>query len=218
MKNFTEKYNVSCETIERFKTYHELLLEWQEKFNLVSNSSLQNVWKRHFEDSAQLFEYIPEDAKTLIDFGSGAGFPAMVLAIMACEKTPYLNITMVESIKKKTLYLNEVASRLGLGVIIENNRIENLSVKKYDVITSRAMASLVDLIQYAQPFCSEKTICIFPKGKNYAAELSEAHKKWYFKCVIKQNKVSEEGKILILSDITKKKEKRNAKNFSSRQS
>ncbi len=216
MKKFTEKYNVSCETIEKLKTYQELLLEWQKKFNLVSNSSLQNVWERHFEDSAQLFDYIPEDAESLIDFGSGAGFPAMVIAIMSAEKTPYLKVTMVESIKKKTLYLNEVALKTGADVEIKNDRIENLPLKKYDVITSRAMASLVDLLKYAYPFCSEKTVCLFPKGKNYSLELAEAHKKWRFKCSIEQSKVSEEGKILIITDIKKKKEKRNAKNFSRR--
>ena len=216
MKKFTEKYNVSCETIEKLKTYQELLLEWQKKFNLVSNSSLQNVWERHFEDSAQLFDYIPEDAESLIDFGSGAGFPAMVIAIMSVEKTPYLKVTMVESIKKKTLYLNEVALKTGVDVEIKNDRIENLPLKKYDVITSRAMASLVDLLKYAYPFCSEKTVCLFPKGKNYSLELAEAHKKWRFKCSIEQSKVSEEGKILIITDIKKKKEKRNAKNFSRR--
>lgn len=216
MKIFTEKYNVSCETIEKLKTYQELLLEWQKKFNLVSNSSLQNIWERHFEDSIQLFDYIPDKAEKLIDFGSGAGFPAMVIAIVASEKTPYLKVTLVESIKKKTLYLNEVASKTGVDVLIKNDRIENLPLEKYDVITSRAMASLEDLLKYAYPFCSEKTVCIFPKGKNYAAELSEAHKKWRFKCSIKQSKVSEEGKILIVTEIRKKKEKVNAKNFSRR--
>ena len=216
MKKFSEKYNVSCETIERLKTYQELLVEWQKKFNLVSNSSLENLWERHFEDSAQLYKYIPEKAESLIDFGSGAGFPAMVLALIAVEKTPYLKVSMVESIKKKTLYLNEVASRTGVNVNIINDRIENLPEIKYDVITSRAMSSLVDLLGYAIRFCHKNTVCIFPKGKNYSLELAEAHKKWRFKCVIEPSDVSEEGKILIITDIKKKKEKRNAKNFSRR--
>ena len=134
------------------------------------------------------------------------------------ESEDLLKFTLVESIKKKTLYLNEVALKTGVDVEIKNERIENLPLKKYDVITSRAMASLIDLLKYAHPFCSLKTICIFPKGKNYALELAEAHKKWHFKCSIEQSKVSEEGKILIITDIRKKKEKRSAKNFSRRQS
>lgn len=214
MKKFIEKYNVSCETFSKLKTYHDLLIEWQNKFNLVSNSSLQNAWDRHFSDSAQLYKYIPLFAESLIDFGSGAGFPAMVLAIMSENRTPYLNVSMVESIKKKTLYLNEVASKIGVNVNVINDRIENLPAKKYDVITSRAMTSLSELLSYSYRFCHEKTVCIFPKGKNYAAELAESHKKWRFKCVIESSEVSDDGKILIITDIRKKKEKRNAKNIS----
>ena len=214
MKKFTEKYNVSHETIDKLKTYQKLLVEWQEKFNLVSNSSLQNVWERHFADSAQLYRYIPQSAKNLIDFGSGAGFPAMVLAIMSLEKTPYLKISMVESIKKKTLYLKEVAHQTGVNVNIINDRIEKLPDYKYDVITSRAMTSLVELLNYSSRFCHKDTVCIFPKGKNYSTELAEAHKKWHFKCVVEASDVSDEGKILIITDIRKKKEKKNAKNFS----
>lgn len=207
MKSFMEKYSVSCETMELLNVYHDLLVEWQSKFNLVSNSSLQYAWNRHFEDSVQLYEYIPKNAVSLIDFGSGAGFPAMVLAIIAKEKTPYLNFTLVESIKKKTLYLNEVALKTGVSVNIINDRIENIKKQKYDVITSRAMTSLNDLLKYAYPFCHKQTVCIFPKGKNYSSELAEAHKTWKFKCDIKQSKVSDEGKILIVTDIQKKKEK-----------
>ena len=216
MKKFIEKYNVSCETIEKLKTYQELLFEWQKRFNLVSNSSLEDVWNRHFADSAQLYKYIPQYANNLIDFGSGAGFPAMVLAIMGLEKTPYLNVSMVESIKKKTLYLKDVADKTGVDVNIINDRIENLPSIKYDVITSRAMASLIDLLKYSVRFCHQKTVCIFPKGKNYKEELAEAHKAWRFKCIIEASEVSDEGKILIITNIRKKKDKKNAKNFSGR--
>ena len=106
MKNFMEKYNVSRETFDCLKTYEASLNEWQQKFNLVSKNSLADAWNRHFADSAQLFDYIPKEAEVLLDFGSGAGFPGMVLAIMAKEKTPYLKVKLIESIGKKTLYLN----------------------------------------------------------------------------------------------------------------
>lgn len=216
MKNFTEKYNVSCETFDDLNAYLSLLIEWQTKFNLVSNSSLADAWNRHFIDSVQLFKYIPQDAESLVDFGSGAGFPGMVLAVMAKRKTPYLRVTLIESIKKKTLYLKEVAEKTSTDVAIINDRIENIAPQKFDVITSRAMTALTDLLKYAEPFCHKKTVCIFPKGKSYAEELSSAHKQWHFKCRIEPNETSEEGKILIITDIAKKKEKTNAKNFSRR--
>lgn len=202
-----EKYSVSRETLKKLELYNQMLIEWQNKFNLVSNSSVENAWKRHFEDSAQLFKCIPDGAKTLIDFGSGAGFPAMVIAIMADEKTPYLKITMVESIGKKTLFLNAVADATNTSVAIISDRIENISLQKFDVITSRAMTSLKRLLDYSYDFCHKDTVCIFPKGKKYALELSEAHKFWKFKCRIVQSNISEEGKILIINNISKKRRK-----------
>ena len=206
MKNFEEKYSVSHETFLKLQTYNSLLREWQEKFNLVSQSSLEDAWNRHFMDSVQLLKFIPEKAKYLIDFGSGAGFPGMVLAIILREKTPYLKVTLVESIKKKTMYLKEVAEKTQTNVEILNERIEKIKNKKYDVITSRAMSSLENLLTYAKPFCKKETICIFPKGKKYSEELAEARKKWQFKCRIEANEQSSEGKILIVSNI-KEKEK-----------
>lgn len=216
MKNFIEKYNVSCETMNDLVAYLDLLKEWQDKFNLVSKSSLEDAWNRHFADSAQLFKFIPNDAETLIDFGSGAGFPGMVLAIMGKNKTPYLKTTLVESIRKKTLYLNEVAQKTETSVSVINDRIENIKGCKFDVITSRAMTSLTDLLQYAISFCHKKTVCIFPKGRKFAEEISEAQKKWLFNCQIENSDVSDEGKILIITNISKKKEKTYAKNFSCR--
>ena len=213
MKNFEEKYSVSHETFLKLQTYLSLLKEWQEKFNLVSSSSLEDAWNRHFLDSVQLYKYVPETAKTLADMGSGAGFPGMVLAIIANEKTPYLKVTLIESVSKKTMYLKEVSEKTQTKVEIVNGRIEELKNKKFDVLVSRAMSSLDKLLSYALPLCKKETVCIFPKGKKYADELSEAHKKWEFKCKIEPSELSEEGKILIISNL-KKKEKRNAKNSS----
>ena len=205
-----QKYDVSRETFDRLKLYQDLLMEWQTRFNLVSKNSLEDAWSRHFIDSVQLFRYIPSSAKRLLDFGSGAGFPGLVLAVVAKEKTPYLKIGLVESVLKKTLYLKEVATRLELSVDIINDRIEKITFPKVDVITSRAMTSLDGLLGYAYRFCKTETVCIFPKGKKYAQELAEAHKNWKFKCRIEPSDISEEGKILIISNLHKIKGDKNA--------
>ncbi len=212
MKNLREKIIVSCETSPDLKSYQTILFEWQKKFNLVSKNSLNDAWVRHFLDSAQICEYIPNNAKEMADFGSGAGFPGLVVAVLTKNRTPYLNITLIESIKKKTLFLNEVATKLDLQVRIENDRIENLTKKNYDVITSRAMCSLDKLLGYALPFCNKKTICIFPKGKSYSEEIASAQKLYNFKCETKDNLFSDEGKILIITDIRPIKGENNAKN------
>lgn len=202
MKNTVVENSVSRETLERLRAYEASLHEWQKKFNLVSNASLEDAWNRHFLDSMQLFNFIPKTARSLCDFGSGAGFPGMVLAIMAKEKTPYLKVSLIESIKKKTLYLNEVNNITEANAVIINDRIENIPPQSFDVITSRAMASLKDLLSYTKKFFGKNTVCIFPKGKSYAEEIAEAEKFWKFDCKIVPSEMSSEGVILIITNLS----------------
>lgn len=205
MKNLECKYTVSRETMDKLKSYEASLREWQNRMNLVSKNSLEDAWQRHFQDSMQLFSLLPQQG-VVYDFGSGAGFPGMVLAIMASEKTPYLKFRLVESIKKKTLYLNEVKKITGISnVEVLNKRIEDIPAEAADVVISRAMASLSNLLSYAQKFCTRKTKCIFLKGKSYADEIAEAEKLWKFKAEILPSQESDEGVILIITDIHKRR-------------
>lgn len=204
MKNFIDTYNVSHETFAKLENYHQSLVEWQQKFNLVANSTLENAWERHFEDSAQLFRFIPKEAKTLVDIGSGAGFPAMVLGIMAAELSPQLRITLVESVNKKTLYLNHVKELTEAPVNILNRRIENLKEKKFDVITARAVINLKDLLGYAHPLFRKNTLAIFPKGKNYEEEIVLARKDWFFDVETVSSTTSDEGVVLLIRNLFKK--------------
>lgn len=205
MENFIEKYNVSHETFDRLQKYLSLLNEWQAKFNLVSKNSLPDAWNRHFEDSAQLYEYLPENAEIVYDFGSGAGFPALVLAAIAKEKNQHMSFVLFESIGKKSLFLNTVINELGLNAMVINGRIESQKMLKADVITARALGSLDKLLEYAQNFCKNDTVCIFPKGKSFEEEIIDAQRKWSFSCEIKQNKVCSDGVILYISKIRRKK-------------
>ena len=197
-----EKYNVSRETFDRLKAYEASLKEWQNKFNLVSNASLEDAWERHFKDSVQLFKYVPERSRILLDFGSGAGFPGMVIAIMAEEKMPNLKVKLIESIKKKTLYLNAVKDICNVRVQIINDRIENIPSFSADVITSRAMCNLNDLLKYSNKFSNKKTTLIFPKGKSYKEELNIAQKNWNFDCNIFANEINPEGVILVINNLS----------------
>lgn len=206
MENFCEIYNVSRETYTKLELYCQSLIEWQQKFNLVSNASLNDVWNRHFADSAQLFELVPHNAKTLLDMGSGAGFPGMVLAVMANEKTPYLKITLAESISKKTLYLKHVKEITNTDVNILNVRVENIK-GHFDIITARAMTALTDLLKYARPLLSTKGICIFPKGKNAGEEINLAKASWNFDYKSVPSRTSDDGEILIISNLTEKRRK-----------
>ena len=205
MENFMTTYNVSRETYDKLKLCQQALCEWQNKFNLVSKNSLEDAWNRHFLDSAQLFPLLPSTAKSLVDLGSGAGFPGMVLAVMATEKTPYLKLTLVESITKKTLYLNHLKQICGCtNVEIINDRIEKLTGKTFDVVTARAVTALTDLLTYAYPLLKKDGVCIFPKGRSYEEEIKQTEKKWNFEYQVVPSTTAEDGVILMIKKLKNK--------------
>ena len=199
-----DKYNVSRETVNDLETFQNLVLEWNKKFNLISKSSEKDIWERHILDSLQLIKCIDTEDEILYDFGSGAGFPGIVLAIYAKHNLPNLNITLIESIKKKTLFLEEAKNILGLKVNIINDRIEKIKPKKVDIITSRALSSLENLLEYAIPFSKKDTKLIFPKGINWKTELENAQKKWSFTYDKISSETSEDGVILIVKNLRRK--------------
>ncbi len=172
-EDFAQATGVSRETMVMLETYAEMLAA--SPHNLVSAASLKEVWHRHFLDSAQLVPLIPESAKTLADFGSGAGFPGLVLAIMLRER---IRVSLFEATKKKADFLREVADRLSLKVWVRNERIETAAKQRFDIVTARAFASLPELLGYAQRFTGSKTICLFLKGQSHTDELTEAQRNW----------------------------------------
>jgi 16S rRNA (guanine527-N7)-methyltransferase len=155
----------------------DLLWERNQQLNLVAASTLPQVWRRHILDSAQLLAHIPPEARTLVDLGSGAGFPGMVLAIMLADR-PGLKVHMIESIGKKCRFLEEVAAATGAPAEIHCSRAEALSGLKADVVTARAVAPLDRLLAMAFPFFRDGTIGLFLKGKSLPAELTLAAKSW----------------------------------------
>jgi len=164
---------VSRETLDRLQTYADLLVKWQGSINLVGKSTLADLWRRHMLDSAQLYPLLPADTRTLVDFGSGAGFPALVLAIMGVA-----DVHMIESDVRKGAFLREVARIVGVKVTVHSVRIEALAPFPAEVITARALAPVAQLLEFARPFLAPHTQCLFLKGQNVEGELTEAHKIW----------------------------------------
>ena len=176
---FAATIRVSHETRARLKAYVGLLRVWNGRRNLVSEASLEEVWHRHVLDSAQLARLIPFHAETLVDLGSGAGFPGMVLAIMLRER---LQVTLFEATGKKCEFLRDVVDRLGLdNVTVRNERVESALRQRFDVVTARACAPLPQLLDYAQDFVGPETVCLFLKGQNLVLELTDARKSWRMK-------------------------------------
>lgn len=201
---FQEAANVSRETTERLEQFVALLGEWSIRHNLVSRASLDDVWRRHVWDSAQLVEYVPASAESLADFGSGAGFPGLVLALLLGGRRAFRTV-LVEATQKKADFLSAAAERLGVRVEIRNERIEAGPPEPFDVITARACAPLPRLLEYALPFQSPRTVNIFPKGRNVAGELTDAHKIWNMTVQEKPSRSDASGVVLLIDNLQPKR-------------
>lgn len=172
---FAELVNVSRETLIRLEVYAELLKDWQTRMNLVSNSSLDDLWRRHFLDSAQLFRLLSPRPSPLFDLGSGAGFPGMVLAIMGVP-----DVTLIESSQKKSSFLREVAKETGTKVTIFADRTEQFyGPAPANTIVARALAPLDKLIPLAKPLLARGGEFLFMKGARADEELTVASEKWH---------------------------------------
>ena len=170
---FARAAGVSRETLRRLESYVALLDKWNRRINLVSRASMADVWRRHILDSAQILSHLPPRCRRLVDFGSGAGFPGLVLAILGVD-----GVELVESDGRKCTFLAEAARASGASVVIHNRRLEDLAPSPADVITARACAPLAKLLQYAQPFWAPHTRLIALKGAHIDKELTDATKCW----------------------------------------
>lgn len=171
---FAAELDVSRETLQRLRTYLDLLRRWQPAVNLVGRGMLADPWRRHILDSAQLIHYLPPRVISLVDLGSGAGFPGMVLAILG---TP--GVHLIESDQRKVVFLREVARATQTAVQIHAARIEDVPGSPADVVTARALAPLPRLLELARPFLGPHTRCLFLKGARASSELTAASRSWH---------------------------------------
>ena len=175
--DFSRDTGVPRETLSRLSTYVDLLVEWNERLNLVAPSTIPDVWRRHLLDSAQLAPLIPAETKAIFDLGSGAGFPGLVLALMLADR-PGLKVHLVESTQKKCRFLEAVIAATGAPAEVHAVRAEDLNGLKADVVTARAVAPLDRLFPLVQPFFGPDTIALFLKGRSLNDELTLATKSW----------------------------------------
>ena len=167
--------NVPRETIERLEAFVALLRAENERQNLVSRASLEDVWSRHVYDSAQLLRFVPPGAAAWIDLGTGAGFPGLVVAALHPAK-----VTMVEVRKLRVDFLCRGATLLAVEDKVEIlcSRVEAVPTRAFDVISARAFAPLEKLLALGERFSTTKTRWILPKGRNAKSELAAAESSW----------------------------------------
>ncbi len=180
--------------------YVALVKKWQKAVNLVSNKELNSLWERHILDSAQLYFEINKNAKTLVDLGSGGGFPAVVVAILNKVLSGGLQrIILIESDNKKTVFLKEVSRVLGLNLEVLNARIEEIKDIKADIISSRALGSVALLLNFGASFYKSDTIYLLLKGESVDSELKEVS--FRFKKEKITSKTNKNGCILKITEV-----------------
>ena len=165
--------------------YVDVLKKWQKAQNLVSRETLDNVWSRHILDSAGLLD-IEDTDLTWLDFGSGAGFPGLITALIKKHLGQIGHVYLVESNTRKVAFMRTVIRDLGLSATVYDKRIETVSPKSFghvDCLSARALSSLDMLFEYSFEFMQREAHCFFHKGREINGEIEEAANSWSFDLV-----------------------------------
>lgn len=198
--DFVKKSGVSLNMLEDYVVWGELLEKWNPRINLVAPSTLNDYWHRHAYDSWQITSYIPNSVQSVIDLGSGAGFPGLSVAIeMKWRGTGH--VVLVESAGKKVNFLRTVIRTLDLPATVLNVRAEKIEPKPFDLVTARAFAPLPQLLAYSHPFWGDDTQSLFLKGKGVAQEVKDAQKDWAFYYKTHASLTDETGSLVEISNL-----------------
>jgi 16S rRNA (guanine527-N7)-methyltransferase len=194
---------VSRETVERLDRLVETLRRWQKNTNLIASSTFVEVWTRHVADSLQLLALLPDGATSLVDLGSGGGFPALPLAC-ALAGRPGAHVHLVESNGKKAAFLREAIRATGAPATVHAERIEEF-VKNFSgpvgVVTARALAPLPQLLELAAPLLKQGVVGLFPNGQDVGVELTLASRYWTMQYDLVPSKTDPAGQIVIVRNL-----------------
>lgn len=187
---------VSREAFEKIIEFKKLLLKWNKTINLISAKTSGDIMNRHILDSVQLLPFIEKNSK-IIDLGSGAGFPAIILSIAGIQ-----DITLIESDSRKAAFLLQASKLSSNNIEIINDRVENIDSVQCDIITSRAFAELDSIFEYSAKI-KVRNKFLLHKGAGYKNEILKAQKHWLFNKTVHDSITSETGKILEITDLTR---------------
>ena len=174
--------DVSRETRDRIDVFVELLEKWTRKINLISPGSAAHIWQRHIVDSAQIFVLAGRDRGLWVDLGSGGGLPGAVVALLAAERAPDIEVVCVESDQRKAVFLGVVSRETGVPFRVIADRVEELTPLGADVLSARALAPLDTLLSFSDLHLAKDGVGLFPKGARHEKERSAAEKNWRFAC------------------------------------
>src|SRR5579872_3863732 len=190
---FAKRIVVSRETLDRLTLYVELLIAWNRRINLVGANTIGDIWRRHILDSAQLMPLLPDGTRVVVDVGSGAGLPGLVLAMLGVPE-----VHLVESDQRKAAFLREAQRVTGTPATIHGQRAERMAPIAADVIVARAVAPVDNLLLMVDKFRKPHTICLFLKGKGVEGELTHLPPALKIKAQILPSRSDPTGRILRL--------------------
>lgn len=195
IKTLRQFYNLSDKSLNNLERFIDLLLTYNQSHNLIGKSTIENIWTRHILDSAQLLKYIENNNLVTGDFGSGAGFPGVILSILGLKE-----VHLIEKSFRKCQFL-EMAKKFSENkIVIHQKDVADISNVKFDLIVSRAFAPMDRLLTIIKPFAKKETNCIFLKGKNLTKELEVAEKIHKFTYEAYPSITSEESTIIIIKN------------------
>jgi len=192
---------VSHETFGKIRAYLSVLDRWRERINLIGPGEGRHLWRRHVLDSLQLAAQIDASEKEIVDLGSGAGFPGLVLACVVADR-PGSSVALVEKSVRKSQFLEAAIAELGLPARVLNQRLEDKPPKKFDLATARALAPLPQLLGYGYQWLKPSGKALLMKGRDTAAELALARESWTFDLSVRASASSPEGQILTVSALS----------------
>ena len=192
---------ISALATERLQIFVGLLAKWNAAINLVSPASLAEVWTRHVADSAQVLDVAPIRRARWLDMGSGAGFPGIVIALITADTPNAVEMTLVESDRRKAAFLSAVSRETGVPMIIQAARIEAVAPQGADTVSARALAPLVKLCSFAERHLAPHGAALFLKGGRYDAEIAEARRTWSFALDVRRSSTDPAGAVLIMKDL-----------------
>ena len=202
-EEFAAAADVSRETLDRLLAMDRVLTAWSARHNLIARSTMEDRWRRHYLDSAQIAPLLPDGIRRLADLGSGAGFPGLVLAAMLAEKD--VGVVLIESTRKKAAFLTAAGEAMGLSSLkVIPARIESVRLPAPpDVVTARALARLDKLLGYAHGIAGKSTRFFLPKGQDVEAELTEAAKSWHMNVIRHPSLTNPDATILEIGNLAR---------------
>jgi len=198
-KEIASYFNLNKTQVEKIEFFITSIINFNQHTNLVGKSTIENIWDRHVLDCLQLTKYINNKKLKILDLGTGAGLPGVLLSIVG-----YQNVLMIDSIKKKTDFVKKTIKELSLSAKIQNKRIEKAPTPQHDIIVSRALAPLTKLLTYARMYSNKNTTSLFLKGRNVNNEINKTMKEFFFDFKKIESISSGDGCILQIKNIKAK--------------